>query len=143
MKPLKITARHPLGFVIEFEFEDGDDVNKKARGLAKLGYTSPTNGDDWRRTPEGLPICPIHGEVMVKREKQGDEWHSHKVTDPVTGELCYCRGYKHHSATGWQIAPNAEPEPAPEQPKPKQVRKPQRQGKTVIIDQVAANSLFG
>lgn len=49
---------------------------------------------EWQRTPEGEPICPVHNVVMQRREKQGDVWHSHKVTGK-NGKECYCRGYPH------------------------------------------------
>lgn len=54
-------------------------------------------------TPEGLPICPRHGEAMAKREKQGDIWYSHKVIDPDTGEVHFCKGYASPSSPGWSI----------------------------------------
>jgi hypothetical protein len=76
---------------------------------------------EWQYTPEGLPICPKHGIVMSKREKQGDTWHSHQTS---TGN--YCRGYR----TGWPgdgfddddddqtppAAPTPTPQPTPPTP---------------------------
>jgi hypothetical protein len=43
--------------------------------------------------PDGTPICPKHGVEMRKREKQGDEWWSHRVINRESGEKMYCRGY--------------------------------------------------
>ena len=102
MKVTSITAKHPMGFDVTFELEEDEQFSDALRRLASRGYTAP-NGDGWRRTPEGLPICPVHHEVMQKREKQGDEWHSHKVTDPATGEIHFCRGYPHATSTGYHI----------------------------------------
>lgn len=116
MKAKKITAKHPLGFIVEFELEEKDNFTDKINGLARAGYRSPTATDDWRRTPEGLPICAVHNEVMPKREKQGDEWHSHKVTDEY-GEIHYCRGYAHASSKGFEIRPKTTRRPtSPQQP---------------------------
>lgn len=69
-------------------------------------------------TPEGLPICPKHGEVMAKREKQGDIWYSHKVIDEATGEVHYCKGYPGNSSPGWDVGGNKPPAPARQQPQP-------------------------
>jgi len=59
------------------------------------------NATTWQRTPDGKPICPKHGEVMVKREKQGDTWWSHTVVNQATGEKSYCRGYATKNGPGW------------------------------------------
>lgn len=75
--------------------------------LDQLIQASGKSAYQW--TPEGLPICPGHGEVMPKREKQGDVWFSHKVIDPDTGEVSYCRGYP--GSPGWGIGGDAGPEP--------------------------------
>ena len=117
MKAKKITVKHPVtGFIVEFQLEEGDDLRTEMHRLARVGYRSPTATDDWRRTPEGLPICAVHNEVMKVREKQGDKWHSHKVTDPTTGEVHYCRGYAHKSATGFEIRPKTTRRPTPQPP---------------------------
>jgi hypothetical protein len=42
---------------------------------------------------------------MQKREKQGDTWYSHKVTDPKSGDVLYCRGYASASSPGFVIPP--------------------------------------
>lgn len=59
-------------------------------------------GSAYQWTPEGHPICPKHGEAMPKREKQGDVWYSHTVTDEH-GEVHYCRGYGSKSSPGWEV----------------------------------------
>jgi len=63
----------------------------------------------YRYTPEGNPICPRHNVPMRKREKQGDTWYSHTVTDPVTGESLYCRGYASKNSPGWNIQESQPP----------------------------------
>ena len=74
------------------------------------------------KTPTGEPICPRHGVVLRKREKQGDTWYSHRVTDARTGEMKYCRGHNDaKNGPGWHIplehalldAPDDDP---PQQP---------------------------
>jgi len=63
----------------------------------------------YQYTPEGNPICPRHNVPMRKREKQGDTWYSHTITDPVTGESLYCRGYASKNSPGWNIIENSQP----------------------------------
>jgi hypothetical protein len=60
---------------------------------------------EWERTPEGLPICRKHREVMPRRKKQGDVWHSHRVIDTRTGEELYCRGYASPSSPSFSVPP--------------------------------------
>lgn len=108
MKPKSIRTVHPKGWPVEFEIEPADPkLHEIITDLARLGYRPDTaNSDICQYTPDGLPICPIHGEVMPKREKQGDTWFSHKVTDPTTGEVTYCRGYPSKSGPGYAIRPH-------------------------------------
>ena len=40
-----------------------------------------------------------------KRNKQNDTWFSHKVTDPNSGEVIYCRGYASASSPGFEVLP--------------------------------------
>lgn len=68
---------------------------------AELADMKTRAADGWQRTPEGLPICPKHGVVMQKREKQGDTWYSHKIETPE-GD-CYCRGYATKNGDGWHV----------------------------------------
>lgn len=49
---------------------------------------------------DGVPICPKHAVPMAKREKQGDEWHSHKVRTADGREL-FCRGYHGPDSPGF------------------------------------------
>jgi hypothetical protein len=74
------------------------EINHKLTTLVEQAGTGPYG---YRWTPEGLPICPKHGEVMQKREKQGDIWYSHRIIDTDTGEELYCRGYASKSGPGW------------------------------------------
>jgi hypothetical protein len=61
------------------------------RGLKSQGYRPPTGA--WPTGPDGAPLCLKHGGLpMVKREKQGDTWYSHRVVT-AQGEERYCRGY--------------------------------------------------
>jgi hypothetical protein len=62
------------------------------RELPNRGVT-PAASFAFPRTPDGTPICPKHGVEMRKREKQGDEWWSHRVINRESGEKMYCRGY--------------------------------------------------
>ena len=68
--------------------------------LLKAGYLP--NGE-LPRTAEGLPICTRHAVPMRQREKQGDTWYSHSVTDPTTGEILYCKGRPGKDSPGWQV----------------------------------------
>ena len=76
--------------------------------LLKAGYLP--NGE-LPRTAEGLPICTRHNTPLRQREKQGDTWYSHSLTDPTTGEIVYCKGRPGNDSPAWQIDPDA---PAPE-----------------------------
>ena len=86
--------------------------------LRALRAATETGKHGYNWTPDGLPICPRHGEVMPRREKQGDEWFSHKVTDEH-GQVHYCRGYASKNSPGWDVTlentplPAAPPEPPP------------------------------
>ena len=68
--------------------------------LLKAGYLP--NGE-LPRTAEGLPLCTRHAVPMRQREKQGDTWYSHSVTDPTTGEILYCKGRPGKDSPGWQV----------------------------------------
>jgi hypothetical protein len=96
-----IIAYHPMGFEVRFEVELAD-ITQMVHKLEQRHYR-PSR--ELVFTPEGLPICPRHGVPMQKREKQGDTWYSHKVTDPKSGEVLYCRGYASASSPGFVIPP--------------------------------------
>jgi len=93
----------------------------------------------YQYTPEGNPICPRHNVPMRKREKQGDTWYSHTITDPVTGESLYCRGYASKNSPGWNIV-ETEPRRQPATPvqtqniasPARQAQQPRRQGPAAI-----------
>lgn len=107
MKPSHIYAVHPAGYLVKFVLEEDDHLADAVETLVEREYR-PSHGDAWPRTPEGLPICPKNGEVMTQREKQGDTWYSHRVTDEQ-GEVLYCRGYPGKSSPGWGVpAPKRE-----------------------------------
>lgn len=107
-----IIAFHPSGFEIHFEVELGG-VADMVRRLEQRRYR-PSR--ELAYTAEGLPVCPRHGVPMQKRTKQNDTWYSHKVTDPASGEVIYCRGYASPSSPGFDVLPAAktatETEPA-------------------------------
>ena len=104
----KITIKtlDPNGWPIDFELTPEPGATSAAiRFLEKHGYTpAPTaeagRDNQYQYTPEGLPICPKHKEVMKKREKQGDVWYSHAVQG-AHGESHYCRGYASKNSPGW------------------------------------------
>lgn len=101
MKPSHIYAVHPAGYLVKFALDEGEHLADAVELLVEREYR-PSHGDAWPRTPDGLPICPKHGEVMTQREKQGDTWYSHKVLDE-NGEVLYCRGYSGKSSPGWRV----------------------------------------
>ncbi len=105
----KITIHtiHPNGWPLDFEFtpKEKGDLDAALSKLEGWGFSPAPTAEaarDFQYTPEGDPICPKHGEVMRKREKQGDTWHSHGVTD-AQGNKHYCRGYASKNSPGWNI----------------------------------------
>jgi hypothetical protein len=106
-----ITTISPSSYLVAFETPDMrleeliGQLPKLERILAGAGYLP--NGE-MMKSPEGLPICPRHGEVMRQREKQGDAWYSHKVVDPATGEVAYCKGRPGKDSPGWDIGGNGQ-----------------------------------
>ena len=94
-----IIAFHPAGFEVRFDVDLGG-IADMVRRLEQRHYR-PSR--ELSYTAEGLPICPRHGVPMQKREKQGDFWFSHKVTDPMSDEVSYCRGYASPSSPGFDI----------------------------------------
>jgi len=76
-------------------------LRRIARSLEDIAEAVQNGEHGYRWTPEGLPICPKHGVVMKKREKQGDVWFSHGVE--VSGKTLYCRGYAGKSSPGWDV----------------------------------------
>lgn len=104
----KLIAISSNGFITHFEVEADidsreliDKLPALERALIARGYRP--NGQ-LPRSPEGLPICPRHGEVLRPREKQGDAWFSHKVVD-ANGEIVYCKGRPGADSPGWDIMP--------------------------------------
>lgn len=94
------------GWPIDFELTP--EPGRTAEAIAFLeahGYRPAPTAEDSKAiqwTAEGLPICPKHGEVMRKREKQGDTWYSHTVQDEHGGQH-YCRGYRGKSSPGFDL----------------------------------------
>ncbi len=103
-----IIAFHPSGFEIRFDV----NLDQIPSMITKLNQRHYRSSRELVYTAEGLPICPKHSVPMQKREKQGDVWYSHKITDPATGEVSYCRGYASPSSPGYAVEPN-NPAPIP------------------------------
>lgn len=101
---ITIKTVSPDGWPVDFELVPERGATEAAiEFLEKLGYAPAPTAEaarDYQYTPDGLPICPKHGEVMSKREKQGDTWYSHSVTGP-DGQKQYCRGYQSKNSPGW------------------------------------------
>ena len=127
MKPTHIYAVHPAGFLVEFALDEGEHLADVVERLVDREYR-PSHGDAWPRTPEGIPICPKHGEVMTQREKQGDTWYSHKVTNEH-GEVLYCRGYSGKTSPGFGVPtrPQQTPPPVAQGQQQQQAPRPQQQ----------------
>lgn len=68
--------------------------------LDRAGYDAPAPAQ-WHTLPDGTPICPKHATPMRKREKQGDEWWSHRVFGPDGQEL-WCKGYHGKDSPGYE-----------------------------------------
>jgi hypothetical protein len=96
-----IIAYHPLGYEVHFEVEPGE-LDAMVRKLERHRFRASR---ELAYTAEGLPICPRHGVPMARRSRQGDEWFSHKVTDPESGQVLYCRGYAAPSSPGFEVPP--------------------------------------
>lgn len=93
-----LRLQHPSGIDVELDLLDATvgDIDTMVHTLLTQGYR-PRAGA-WPTGPSGAPLCLKHGGVeMQTRERQGDVWHSHKVTGPH-GEELYCRGYRHGPA---------------------------------------------
>lgn len=94
------------GWPVDFEITpETGALDKAIAFLAAHGFSpapTPADAKELQWTAEGLPICPKHGEVMKKREKQGDTWFSHTVTAQDGGKH-YCRGYAGKSSPGWNF----------------------------------------
>jgi len=91
---------------------------KKQTAILNQILAQQNASSSYQWTPEGLPICPKHNEVMPKREKQGDVWYSHKIIDEQ-GEVFYCKGYHSKSSPGFDIEAASAADPAdtcPEEP---------------------------
>ena len=110
-----ITAVSPKTYITTFEAEAGSLMQLIASlaqiqdELLKAGYLP--NGE-LPKTAEGLPLCTRHATPLRQREKQGDTWFSHSVTDPTTGQILYCKGRPGKDSPGWYVDADATaPEP--------------------------------
>lgn len=88
----KIFARHRTGFRVELDDVSRDKLELAIDWLLEHGFQPDISGDQWQRTPDGLPICGKHQIAMTARSKQGQSWYSHRII-LETGEERYCRGY--------------------------------------------------
>jgi hypothetical protein len=103
-EPLTLTAIHPSGFEICLQVASLDVVDAAIADLVRRGYRAATGGDGYARTPSGEPLCPKHGVVMRLRNKQNQEWWSHRVIDRQTGKELFCRGHAGASSPGWDVS---------------------------------------
>lgn len=87
---------------LTIESEKLDTIRAVLGKLPQHGVTSAASFE-FPRTPDGTPICPKHGVEMRKREKQGDEWWSHRVINRESGEEMYCRGYASVNSPGYDV----------------------------------------
>ncbi len=105
--------QQPLGFVFTTRVKLGDyegelaitgqslnDIRKAVRLLPEAGITPIRVATSWQTTPTGDPICPKHGTVMRKRERQGDVWFSHNMG--TEDHPLSCRGYAGKESPGWE-----------------------------------------
>lgn len=127
MKAL-IRTTSPRGYQVTFESEE-DTSEGLLRALPDLenlirgaGYLP--NGQA-PQSPEGLPICTRHNEVMRLRQKQGADWYSHKMIND-NGEILWCKGRAGADSPGWDVNqartqpdPPAEPSQAEAKPRAK------------------------
>jgi len=102
-----MTDQNPTQALLTAILEEVRQLRRESRAAALLGDYG------YRWTPDGLPICPKHGEVMTRREKQGDTWYSHRLIDPATGEELYCRGHEGKHSPGWYSGDPTPPAPLP------------------------------
>lgn len=68
--------------------------------LDKASYAAPAPAQ-WQTLPDGTPLCPKHATPMKLRNKQGDEWWSHRVFGPE-GEELWCKGYHGKDSPGYE-----------------------------------------
>ncbi len=105
--PIQIRARFKgqlRGFTLDVQTEPFDyrRLDAVLGHLSDMGFAPDRPAVVWSTTPDGLPICPKHGAPMRRREKQGDEWHSHKLINGH-GEEVYCRGYDGPDSPGYRV----------------------------------------
>ena len=93
----RIFAKHWTGFRIELDDVDRDKLNAAIDWLIEHDFRPDGSGDEWPKTPGGLPLCTKHNVEMRQRQKQGDSWFSHKIIDPASGEERFCKGFRNPS----------------------------------------------
>jgi hypothetical protein len=89
----KIFAVHKTGFRIELDDIDRTRLDEAIAWLIAHDYRPDGSGDQWPKTPSGLPICTKHNTEMRQRQKQNDSWYSHRVIHPETGQELFCKGF--------------------------------------------------
>lgn len=103
---ITIKAIDPAGWPIDFELDPQPGASAAAIDfLEKHGYKPAPSGEApraFQELPGGSILCPKHDVPMKKREKQGDVWYSHTITDTHGHEL-YCRGHAGKSSPGWNV----------------------------------------
>jgi hypothetical protein len=99
-----VRGRHS-GYRVEVEFtlRKLDSLPDALGRLAELGLEArPVPPIE--RDADGMPMCTRHGMAMALRERQGDQWHSHRIVTRDGREL-YCRGRGGYDSPGWYVAP--------------------------------------
>ncbi len=103
---ITIHTLNPAGWPVDFQIAPANGkLDEAIEYLNQHGFAPAPLGKavgEVQFTPDGLPMCPKHGAVMRKREKQGDVWHSHSIDGP-DGQTLYCRGYPDKTSPGWNI----------------------------------------
>jgi hypothetical protein len=88
---VKLRCLDPHGFEVTVDCGSLEEAKGIIGRLVQKGYRPANATNEWPKSPSGEPICLKHNAVMVRREKQGDVWYSHRVT-ASDGTERFCRG---------------------------------------------------
>lgn len=99
----KVRLRAQLdGALVDLTFDaDLVGLRRTLATLYKAGAVFEILPLRWNLSAENAPICPQHGVIMQRKEKQGDEWFSHACHDEH-GKLLWCRGFPGPHSPGWE-----------------------------------------
>ena len=76
---VQIRCQHASGFEIRIDCGSLEEAEGIIGRLVEKGYRPASATNEWPKGPDGSPLCLKHNAVMVRREKQGDEWFSHRI----------------------------------------------------------------